>query len=114
MKLAVLSGKGGTGKTTVAASLAVTIGNVQYVDCDVEEPNGALFLNPDIKHVTPVSVPVPVVDEQKCIGCGACAKVCPTNAISGKIKEPFEIDQDKCIKCGACMARCKFNAIEKK
>ncbi len=55
-----------------------------------------------------------IIDKVKCIGCGACAKVCPTNAISGKIKEPFEIDQDKCIKCGACMARCKFNAIEKK
>jgi NADH:ubiquinone oxidoreductase subunit F (NADH-binding)/(2Fe-2S) ferredoxin len=55
-----------------------------------------------------------IIDKTKCIGCGACAKVCPTNAISGKIKEPFEIDQSKCIKCGACMARCKFNAIEKK
>jgi NADP-reducing hydrogenase subunit HndC len=55
-----------------------------------------------------------IIDKSKCIGCGACAKVCPTNAISGKIKEPFEIDQSKCIKCGACMARCKFNAIEKK
>ena len=55
-----------------------------------------------------------IIDKSKCIGCGACAKVCPTNAISGKIKEPFEIDLAKCIKCGACMARCKFNAIEKK
>jgi NADP-reducing hydrogenase subunit HndC len=55
-----------------------------------------------------------IIDKVKCIGCGACAKVCPTNAISGKIKEPFEIDQSKCIKCGACMARCKFSAIEKK
>ena len=55
-----------------------------------------------------------IIDKSKCIGCGACAKVCPTNAISGKVKEPFEIDQSKCIKCGACMARCKFNAIEKK
>lgn len=55
-----------------------------------------------------------IIESSKCIGCGACAKVCPTDAISGKIKEPFLIDQDKCIKCGACMARCKFNAIEKK
>ena len=55
-----------------------------------------------------------MIIKDKCIGCGACAKVCPTSAISGKIKEPFEIDQSKCIKCGACMTRCKFGAIEKK
>ncbi len=55
-----------------------------------------------------------IIDKTKCIGCSACAKVCPVNAISGKVKEPFEIDQTKCIKCGACVARCKFNAIEKK
>ncbi|MGI5919498.1 MAG: NADH-quinone oxidoreductase subunit NuoF [Christensenellales bacterium] len=55
-----------------------------------------------------------IIDKTKCIGCSACAKVCPVNAISGKVKEPFEIDQSKCIKCGACVARCKFNAIEKK
>ena len=55
-----------------------------------------------------------IIDKTKCIGCSACAKVCPVNAISGKIKEPFEIDSSKCIKCGACIARCKFNAIEKK
>lgn len=55
-----------------------------------------------------------IIDKTKCIGCGACAKVCPTNAISGKVKEPYLIDQSKCIKCGACMARCKFGAIEKK
>ncbi len=55
-----------------------------------------------------------VIDKTKCIGCSACAKVCPTGAISGKIKEPFEIDQSKCIKCGACITKCKFGAIEKK
>ena len=55
-----------------------------------------------------------IIDKSKCIGCSACAKVCPTNAISGKIKEPFEIDQSKCIKCGACITKCKFGAIEKK
>ncbi len=55
-----------------------------------------------------------IIDKSKCIGCSACAKVCPTNAISGKVKEPFVIDQSKCIKCGACMEKCKFGAIEKK
>ncbi len=55
-----------------------------------------------------------IIDKSKCIGCSACAKVCPTGAISGKIKEPFEIDQSKCIKCGACITKCKFGAIEKK
>jgi len=55
-----------------------------------------------------------VINKDKCVGCSACAKVCPTGAISGKLKEPFEIDQSKCIKCGACMARCKFGAIDKK
>ncbi len=55
-----------------------------------------------------------IIDKKKCVGCSACSKTCPTTAISGKLKEPFEIDQSKCIKCGACMARCKFGAIEKK
>ncbi len=55
-----------------------------------------------------------VILKDKCIGCSACAKVCPVGAISGKVKEPFEIDQSKCIKCGACVSRCKFGAIEKK
>ncbi len=55
-----------------------------------------------------------IIDKSKCIGCSACARVCPTNAITGKVKEPYEIDQSKCIKCGACIEKCKFGAIEKK
>ncbi len=55
-----------------------------------------------------------IIDKSKCIGCSACSKVCPTGAITGKVKEPFVIDQSKCIKCGACMEKCKFGAIEKK
>lgn len=55
-----------------------------------------------------------VIDKDKCIGCSACSKVCPVDAISGEVKKPFEIDQSKCIKCGACMEKCRFGAIEKK
>ena len=55
-----------------------------------------------------------IIDKQKCVGCSVCARICPTSAISGKLKEPYEIDQSKCIKCGACMTKCKFGAIEKK
>ena len=53
------------------------------------------------------------IDKEKCKGCGICAKVCPTSAISGEIKSPFAIDQEKCIKCGACVSKCPFKAITK-
>ena len=83
--IAVASGKGGTGKTTIAANLAYYAAGlgkkVQYLDCDVEEPNGHIFLKPNITFSQQVSVDVPKVDEQKCIGCGKCGEICRYSAI---------------------------------
>jgi len=110
MKIAVLSGKGGTGKTTVSASLAASIGHCQYIDCDVEEPNGALFLNPQITDASPVNVLVPYVDEQRCDGCGACAKACRFNAIA-VVKGKVLIFPEVCHHCGACVIACPKDAI---
>ena len=72
MKIAVLSGKGGTGKTFVAVNLAAVAGSSLYVDCDVEEPNGHLFFKPEDLTEKSVSVPVPVVDTSLCTGCRTC------------------------------------------
>ncbi len=110
MKIAVLSGKGGTGKTIVSASLAVSLGSSQYIDCDVEEPNGALFLNPAIEHSIPVSVLVPAVDEEKCSGCGDCARACRFNAIAA-VKGKVIIFPEICHHCGACVIACPEKAI---
>jgi MinD superfamily P-loop ATPase len=110
MKIAVLSGKGGTGKTTVAASLAVSLSNSQYIDCDVEEPNGALFLRPEINEPIPVNVLVPKVDDEKCNGCGACAKACRFNSIA-VVKKKVLMFPEVCHHCGACMLACPQKAI---
>jgi len=110
MKIAVLSGKGGTGKTTVSASLAASLDKSQYIDCDVEEPNGALFLNPEITNVTPVNVLVPQVDSDKCDGCGKCGKACQFNAIA-VVKNKVLIFPELCHHCGACMIACPQDAI---
>ena len=110
MRIAVLSGKGGTGKTTVSASLAASLGDSQYVDCDVEEPNGALFLKPKIEHSKPVNVLVPKVDETKCNGCGECGKACRFNAIA-VVKGKVLIFPEVCHHCGACVIACPHKAI---
>ncbi|MDD3839520.1 MAG: ATP-binding protein [Clostridia bacterium] len=113
MKIAVLSGKGGTGKTTVAASLASVIENCQYVDCDVEEPNGAVFIKPDLKRRYDVEVLVPQVNEQNCDGCGKCAETCQFNAIA-VVKGKVLIFPEICHHCGACVLACPNSAIEEK
>jgi len=110
MKIAVLSGKGGTGKTTVSASLAYALQSSQYIDCDVEEPNGALFLKPLIKHFAPVNVRVPKVDEEKCDGCGICSRICRFNAIA-VVKGKVLIFPEICHHCAACVIGCQQNAI---
>lgn len=110
MKIAVLSGKGGTGKTTVSASLAASLESSQYVDCDVEEPNGALFLKPEIKQTSTVNVLVPRVEEDKCDGCGACGKACRFNAIA-VVKGKVLIFPEVCHHCGACLIACPHDAV---
>jgi len=116
MKIAVLSGKGGTGKTTVAASLAMVIPGSQYIDCDVEEPNGFLFLKPDINESADVTVLVPEVDPDLCTLCGACGKICQFSAIA-VTKQRVLVFTELCHHCGACSLVCKplaINEVERK
>jgi MinD superfamily P-loop ATPase len=110
MKIAVLSGKGGTGKTTVSASLASVLDCCQYIDCDVEEPNGAIFLKPQLEETTPVKVLVPEVDSTLCNGCGRCAKACQFHALAA-VKGTVLQFHELCHHCGACSLVCPQGAI---
>ncbi len=109
MNIAVLSGKGGTGKTTVSTNLALAV-KANYIDCDVEEPNGFLFLKPKLDTEQKVMVEYPVIYEDKCISCGACVSVCQFNALA-KVKDDIILFQKLCHGCGACEIVCKYNAI---
>ena len=111
MIIAVASGKGGTGKTTVATNLAKSIGNeVQFIDCDVEEPNSHLFLIPQIQKSEEVHLPNPKVDLRKCTYCGECAKICRFSAIV-VIKENILTFPELCHGCGGCTLVCPEDAI---
>jgi MinD superfamily P-loop ATPase len=117
MIISVASGKGGTGKTTVAVNLALSLNSVQFLDCDVEEPNAHIFLKPEFKERIPATIPVPMVDESKCDCCGKCREVCAYNAIA-----VFPSDKERkgsvlifphlCHGCGGCSLLCPQNAIK--
>lgn len=110
MNIVVLSGKGGTGKTTVAASLAALMPEAHYIDCDVEEPNGFLFLKPDLTRHEAVTVPVPEVEHSLCTMCGACVRACQFNALAA-VGGRIMVFPDLCHHCGACLIACKPGAI---
>ena len=110
MIITVASGKGGTGKTTVAVNLALSIGSTNLLDCDVEEPNVHTLLHPTKMQTTSVTVPTPSVDQDKCTLCGKCAEFCQFNAIFvGKTKTM--IYEEMCHSCGGCKLVCPDDAI---
>ncbi|MCK4434334.1 4Fe-4S binding protein, partial [Candidatus Bathyarchaeota archaeon] len=110
MIVAVASGKGGTGKTSVAVNMALSIRNVQFLDCDVEEPNAHLLLHPEISREEPVYLPVPVINEELCDHCGKCAEFCSNNAIFVSPKKVL-VFPELCYSCGGCAIVCPRKAI---
>lgn len=110
MKIAVLSGKGGTGKTFVSVNLSVAAGRAVYVDCDVEEPNGHLYFRPEQEGGTVVTVPLPRFDPNRCTGCRTCVDFCAFNALAFVGAEP-RLFPDVCHSCGGCLKLCPHGAV---
>lgn len=110
MNITVLSGKGGTGKTTISTNLS-SILQANYFDCDVEEPNGFLFLDPNNIETKNVEVEIPEIDKDKCNMCGKCVKTCKFNALA-KTKKDIIVFDKLCHSCGACEIVCPTGALK--
>ncbi|MBG0770380.1 MAG: 4Fe-4S binding protein [Anaerolineaceae bacterium] len=113
MKIAIASGKGGTGKTMVATSLADSLGgqaSLAFLECDVEAPNAHLFLKPEFTIEAPVEVPIPEIDPETCTLCGRCVEVCQYHALA-KIGERMLVFPQLCHSCGSCTQICPEGAI---
>jgi MinD superfamily P-loop ATPase len=111
MIISIASGKGGTGKTTIATNLARSVQQpVLLLDCDVEEPNVHLFLQPAITVTTPVYKPVPQIDEERCTYCGRCSEFCAYNALA-VLAEHVLVFAELCHGCGGCTLLCPEDAI---
>ena len=111
MIISIASGKGGTGKTTVATNLAVSLDiPVQLLDCDVEEPNSHLFIKPTVTGLETVYTPVPTVDADKCDLCGRCAEICQFKAII-VLGETVLVFPELCHSCRGCLLACPTKAI---
>lgn len=113
MNIAVLSGKGGTGKTLLSVNMAAASESATYIDCDVEEPNGYLFFKPEEIVEENVSVKIPEVNKELCSGCRKCVDFCKFNALAFIKKAPI-VFGDICHSCGGCSLLCPENAITEK
>jgi MinD superfamily P-loop ATPase len=115
MRIAIASGKGGTGKTTVATGLALAVASlpgsaVMFLDCDVEAPNAHLFLHPALERREEVGILLPEIDEARCTFCGRCAEVCQFHAIA-VVGRKVPVFPELCHGCGGCALECPERAI---
>jgi MinD superfamily P-loop ATPase len=110
MEIAIASGKGGTGKTTVSTNLALSLEYVQFFDCDVEEPNANIFIKAKIKESKKVTVKIPEIDKKKCNYCGKCSDFCAYNALA-IVKSNILVFPELCHSCDGCKLVCPKDAI---
>lgn len=113
MSIAILSGKGGTGKTLLSVNLAAIAKESIYIDCDVEEPNGHLFFKPENVITKEIQVMLPEVDNELCNGCRKCVEFCKFNALA-YINDKLIIFDDICHSCGGCVLVCPEKALSER